>query len=236
MTIETKPVELDENYAAVHQGVKPGKYIMLSVSDTGYGMDEATQMQIFEPFFTTKGNKGTGLGLATVYGIIKQHGGNIWVYSEPGRGTTFKVYLPVSEKINVGKNRAEKTFTNLKGSETIMIVEDNEDVRNIAEGILRQHGYTTLIGKDGMASLEILSSYDGPVHMLLTDVIMPEMNGKELHAKVVEKYPAMKVLFMSGYTDNIIGHHGVLDEGKQFIQKPLTVQALAAKVREVLDN
>ena len=236
LTIETLPVELDDLYAANHPSVKPGAYVMLAVSDTGCGMDEEIRKQIFEPFFSTKGKLGTGLGLATVYGIVKQHGGNIWAYSEPGKGTTFKVYLPVSEKVHVGGKRKKKTRTDPRGSETILLVEDNQQVRDIVQYILERQGYSVLIAKDGMETLKLLESHKNTVDLLLTDVVMPEMNGRELYAKVAAKYPALKVLYMSGYTNNVIAHHGVLDEGVQFIQKPFTAQALGVKVRKVFDT
>ena len=209
---------------------------MLAVSDTGCGMDEETRQQIFEPFYSTKGKLGTGLGLATVYGIVKQHGGNIWVYSEPDKGTTFKIYLPVSEKEHIGKSAGEESGRDLRGFETIMLAEDNEEVRNLSRTILRKQEYTILVAENGAEALTILESYEGPVHLLLTDVVMPGMNGGDLYVKAAEKYPDLKVLFMSGYTDNIIADHGVLDVGTHFIQKPFSSQALAAKVREALNQ
>jgi CheY-like chemotaxis protein len=236
LTIETEPAVLDENYAAHRSGVSPGDYIMLAISDTGCGMDEETRMQIFEPFFSTKGELGTGLGLATVYGIVKQHKGNIWVYSEPGMGTTFKVFLPVSVKKPFERKIIERTTADLKGSETILLVEDNKQVSNIVREILHRQGYTVLLAKNGKEAFKTLGSHNGTVHLLLTDVIMPDINGKELFIKLVQEYPALKVLYMSGYTNNVIVHHGVLDDGVQFIQKPFTTQALSIKVREVLDK
>ncbi|MDM8521864.1 PAS domain S-box protein [Desulfococcaceae bacterium HSG8] len=236
LIMETAMAELDEEYAASRPGVQPGSYVMLAVSDTGSGMDEETRGQIFEPFFSTKGERGTGLGLATVYGIVKQHGGNIWVYSEPGKGTTFKVYLPVSEDVHVETEPLEKPARNQRGSETILLVEDSEQVRDLTHTILERQGYTILMAGNGAEALAVLASHGGHVHLLLTDVVMPGMNGKELFAKAAEKYPGLKVLYMSGYTGNVIAQCGVLDEGIAFIQKPFSVKAMAAKVREVLDS
>ena len=236
LTIETATADLDEYYAAKHQGVRPGAYVMLAVSDTGCGMDDETREHAFEPFFSTKGEQGTGLGLATVYGIVKQHGGNIWVYSEPDKGTTFKIYLPVSEEARVEEKTTDKKAIDLKGSETILLVEDNEQVRDLARAILRRQGYAVLEAENGPKALTVLASHDDPVHLLLTDVVMPEMNGKELFAKAAEKYPGLKVLYMSGYTANVIDHSVELEKGIAFIQNPFTIQALTAKVREVLEQ
>ncbi len=236
LIIETALVELDKSYTDKHSDVEPGTYVMLAVSDTGIGMDEATRKQIFEPFYSTKGSQGTGLGLATVYGIIKQHGGDFLVYSEPGKGTTIKVYLPVSEETSIEEESETTNDTDLKGSETILLAEDNEQVRDFAHTVLIKQGYTVLVAENGPEALKVLASHDAPVHLLLTDVIMPEMGGKELYTRITEMQPAIKVIYMSGYTDNIIAHHGVLDKGIAFIQKPFTIQFLTAKVREVLEN
>ncbi|MCX6084857.1 MAG: PAS domain S-box protein [Caldiserica bacterium] len=238
LTIETGVADLDTTYAADHQGVLPGHYVLLVVSDIGMGMDAETQEHIFEPFFTTKEmGKGTGLGLATVYGIVKQHGGNIWVYSEPGKGTTFKVYLPVVETSPEPVEKVRVTpFEDLRGTETILLAEDDAVVRSLARGVLEQQGYTVLRAANGREALSVLASYGGTVQLLLSDVVMPEMNGKELFANIVKNHPAIKVLYMSGYTENVIAHRGVLDAGVQFIQKPFTVHALTAKVRETLDD
>ena len=234
LTIETAPAELDAQYAATHRDVKPGAYVRLAVSDTGCGMDAEISHRLFEPFFSTKGEKGTGLGLATVHGIVKQHGGHIWVYSEVGKGTTFKVYLPLSEKANHEEKNDDKETAALHGTENILLVEDDEQARRLGMAMLERQGYSVLAAADGRIALELLEKHDGPLHLLLTDVILPGMNGRELAAKIVEKYPELKVLFMSGYTDNVIGHHGVLEKGVNFIQKPFTINALAAKIREVL--
>lgn len=237
LTIETMTVELDEDYAASKQSVEPGKYVMLGISDTGTGIKKGTIDQIFEPFFSTKAKEeGTGLGLSTVYGIVKQHGGNIWVYSEPGKGATFKVYFPVSLAEDKPLDTEVEEVTNLHGQETILLVEDNEQVRNLILKILERLGYKILVAQDGASALTILENHDGPVELLLTDVIMPEMNGRELFDRVSSSDPGIKVLFMSGYTDNVIAHHGIDDEGLNFIQKPFAVQALASKVRNVLDG
>ncbi len=236
LTLETAVIELDQAYAGVHPGTKSGEYVMLAVSDTGHGMDEAIQEHIFEPFFSTKGDQGTGLGLATVYGIVKQHGGNIWMYSELGKGTTFKVYLPVSEEAEAREKTFEEPGCVLGGSETILLAEDNEMVSEVTYGLLRGLGYPVLTAENGARALEVLDRHDGPVHLLLTDVVMPEMNGRDLFERAAEKRPGIQVLYMSGYTDDVIAHRGVLDEGVHFIQKPFTMHLLAAKVREVLET
>ena len=236
LTIETANVELDETYVRAHIAVKPGRYLMFSVSDTGAGMTREVQERLFEPFFTTKETgKGTGLGLSTVYGIVKQSGGNIWVYSEPGRGTTLKIYLPrVDESIEVFK---EKLAEALPGrGETILVVEDEEEVRKLAARILQIHGYKVLEAPQGGDALLICERHKNPIHLMLTDVVMPGMSGHQLAKRLKSLQPEMKVLYMSGYTDNAIVQHGVLGEGVNYIQKPFTVDALARKVREVLDQ
>ena len=232
--IKTAMAMLDENYISVHPDVQPGNYVMLAISDTGCGLDEDTRNHIFEPFFSTKGAQGTGLGLSTVYGIIKQHGGNITVYSEPNNGTTFKVYLPVSEQAADEMEIISEISARLTGTETVLVVEDNAQVRDLAQTILQHQGYIVLSAENGDQALSILSAINKPVHLLLTDVVMPGMNGKELFIRVSKKHPGLKVLFMSGYPEDIIAHRGVLEKGINFIQKPFSVQTLAAKVREVL--
>ena len=235
LTIETSLAELDESYAAEHASVVPGRYVRLSISDSGHGIGAEIREHIFEPFFTTKSKeKGTGLGLSIVYGIVKQHGGNIWVYSEPGKGTTFKVYLPAPGELQAKQTTDKETLINSHGSETILLVEDEEFVRKLAQTILKQSGYTVMTAQNGTEALLVLKSHHGSVDMMLTDVIMPDMNGKELFTRASKEYPGLKILYMSGYTDDVITQHGVLEEGTAFIQKPFTVQVLIAKIREVL--
>ena len=236
LTIETAMVDLDADYLSDHPGTQEGRYVMLAISDTGVGMDADTQSQIFEPFFSTKGEQGTGLGLATVYGIVKQHGGNIWVYSESGRGTTFKVYLPVAEGAADEKIVQERFRADLTGSETILLAEDNAQVRQLSADILKRQGYHLLVAENGSEALDMLKSYQGEVDLLLTDVVMPDINGRELFARLKSQFPGLRVLYMSGYTNNVIAHKGVLDEGVHFIQKPFTVVGLANKVRNVLEQ
>jgi CheY-like chemotaxis protein len=236
LTFETSIADLDENFAATHPETKPGQYVLLTVGDTGKGIDSETLEHIFEPFYSTKGEKGTGLGLATVYGIIKQHGGNIWVYSEPDVGTTFRIYLPVSEKAENREEYIEDSQTDLKGTETILLVEDNVHVRELSNTILNRKGYSVIVAESGEDALEILKSTNEPVHLLLTDVIMPGMNGKELYEQAQVIKPSLKALYMSGYATKVLAHRGVLNEGIQYIQKPFTVEDLSTKVRDVLDN
>ena len=235
LIIETANVELDEAYAHAHVAVTPGRYVMIAVSDTGTGMAPGVRDRVFEPFFTTKEKgKGTGLGLSTVYGIVKQSSGNIWVYSEPGKGTTLKIYLPrVDEPAEELKEKVVgEEFP--RGSETILIVEDDEAVRNLAVRILRGQGFTVLDGSYGDEALNVCGKHKGPIHLLLTDVVMPGMNGRALSERLSHLHPEMKVLYMSGYTDDAIVHHGVMEKGMNYIQKPFTVNGLTRKVREVL--
>ncbi len=237
LTIETKNVELDQEYARSHVGSKPGHYVMISASDTGVGMPSEIKERIFEPFFTTKEKgKGTGLGLSTVYGIVKQSKGNIWVYSEPGYGTTFKIYLPqVDEPLEALKDKlSEKALVG--GNETILVVEDEEEVRKLTVRILQNKGYRVLTASDGNAALLVVKRYVSPIHLMLTDVVMPGINGRELAKKMESFHPKMKVLYMSGYTENAIVHHGILDEKMDYIPKPFTVEGLTKKVREALDK
>lgn len=236
LVIETAIAEIERDFTLANTGFKTGRYVVLIVSDTGLGMDQVTKEQIFEPFFSTKGTQGTGLGLATVYGIVMQHGGNISVYSEIGKGTTFKVYLPVSEADRMSVDATELGVEDVRGSETVLLVEDNQQVRDLGYQALTVFGYRVLAAKDGPDALELLSSYDDTIHVLLTDVIMPGMNGRELYEKAIETLPDLRVLYMSGYTDNVIAHHGILKDGVQFIQKPFSVVGLATKVREVLES
>ncbi len=236
LTIETANVELDEAYARNHVAVTPGQYVMLAVSDTGQGMDAQTQARIFEPFFTTKEKgKGTGLGLATVYGIVKQSGGNIWVYSEPGQGAAFKVYLPRVQEAVTGAEPAPAHAAHPRGTETVLLVEDEVSLRSMIRGVLESNGYRVLDARNGEDALVVSQQHRGPIHLLLTDVVMPQMGGRDLADHLAPLYREMKVLYMSGYTDDAIVHHGVLNPGTAFLQKPFTPAALARKVREVLD-
>jgi PAS domain S-box-containing protein len=236
ITVETGNVELDATYTAEHTPVSPGAYVLLSVSDTGVGMDEETKRRLFEPFFTTKEKgKGTGLGLSTVYGIVKQSGGFIWVYSEPGHGTTFKIYLPRVDEQAQAERRGTPTPQSVHGTETVLLAEDADPLRAVARQILKRNGYTVLEAPDGKAALDKAAEHDGPIHLLITDVIMPEMSGRQLAERLRERRPELKVLFVSGYTDNAIIRHGVLEPGIAFLQKPFSPESLARKVREVLD-
>ncbi len=236
LTIETANVELDEEYAKRHIAVQPGRYVMLSMSDTGVGMTPEVRERIFEPFFTTKEKgKGTGLGLSTVYGIVKQSGGNVWVYSEPGQGTTFKIYLPqVDEPLEELKEEVVKEVS--RGHETILLVEDEDVVRKLAVRVLKRQGYKVLEAPDGGKAFMLCEAYKEPIHLILTDVVMPGMSGRKLVDRLKVIHPEIKVLYMSGYTDNAILHHGILEPGTNFIQKPFTVESLPRKVREVLDK
>jgi signal transduction histidine kinase len=236
LTIETSNVHLSEEFSRDHVSVPPGEYVMLAVSDNGCGMDAETQAHIFEPFFTTKEvGKGTGLGLATVYGIVKQSEGTIWLYSEVGRGTTFKIYLPCAEGPVEEVEAEADNFELFQGTETVLLVEDEEVVREMATEILRDSGYHVLEAKHGQEAIKLERQHGGVIHLMLTDVVMPQMSGRELAEQLTPLRRDMKVLYMSGYTDDAIVHHGVLEEGTAFIGKPFTPSALARKVREMLD-
>jgi len=236
LTIETANVVLDEDYVRRHVGVEAGSYVMLAVSDTGVGMDEDVQSHLFEPFFTTKETgKGTGLGLATTYGIIKQSNGHIWVYSEPGQGTTFKIYLPRVEESIEPVTPVLALTESLRGTEIILLVEDEDAVREPARRVLVQNGYTVLEARHGEEALRVCEQHEGTIHLMVTDVVMPEMSGRELAERLALLQPEMKVLYISGYTHNAIASHGVLEPGIAFLQKPFTPDALVCKVREVLD-
>jgi len=237
LIIETANVTLDEAYASKRgPGVKPGPYVCLTVTDTGCGMDRETQSHIFEPFFTTKEQgKGTGLGLSTVYAIVNQGGGDIRVETAEGKGTSFKIYLPRADKASEEMGASEAPARMRSNCETILLVEDEEVVRNLVREILSMQGYNVLQAANGLEALPVCEQHTGPIHLMLTDVVMPQMGGRELAEQVARLRPATKVLFMSGYTDDAIVHHGVLGAGMFFIQKPFAPDALARKVREILD-
>ena len=237
LTIETKNVELDNTYARTHALVQPGPYVMLAVSDTGCGMDADTQARIFEPFFTTKGlGSGTGLGLATVDGIVKQSGGNVCVYSELGKGTTFKIYFPRVEQTAELPDPGAAAVELLRGSETVLLVEDDEMVRALAQAILERYGYHVLAARNVNDALHFAQEGSEQIRLLLTDTIMPGMNGPDLARRVQSIRPEIKVLFMSGYTDKVISCTAALDSGTAFLQKPFTPQTLTRKVHEVLNS
>jgi CheY-like chemotaxis protein len=238
LTIETANVALDDSFARTHTPLIAGDYVMLAISDTGIGMDNETQTRIFEPFFTTKGAKGTGLGLSTVYGIVKQSGGFIFVDSQPQRGTAFRAYFPrvdgreeaVAAQDSLGLPRASH------GQETILLVEDENNLRRLARQYLENQGYKILEAEDGAAALQIVDGHKGVIDLLLTDVIMPGMNGRELAVHITKLLPEVRVLYMSGYTENAVGHDGTLDVGINLLQKPFSLPALKDRVREVLDS
>jgi CheY-like chemotaxis protein len=236
LTIETAAVELDAGFDQEHIAVRPGPYVMLSVSDTGQGMDAVTQAHIFEPFFTTKGpGNGTGLGLSTSYGIVKQSGGYIWVSGEPGHGATFKNYFPRVSKVSRVKRAAPASNSAPRGSETILLVEDEAGVRRLARSVLEERGYTVLEAASGDDAMALVHQHAGRIGLVLTDVVMPGMSGRELVQHLVAARPDLRVLYMSGYTDDAVVHHGVLTASMAFIGKPFPPLALARRVREVLD-
>ena len=236
LTIETANVFLDEKYCQAHAGQQPGPYVMLAVSDNGIGMSDEVKERIFEPFFTTKEKgKGTGLGLSTVYGIVKQSTGSIRVYSEPGQGTTFTIYLPrVDEAVETNTSpQGEPDLS--QNNETVLVVEDEDMVRELTVRILRRLGYKVIEAHNAEEALQIEQNYqDGVIHLLLTDVVMPNMNGIELAEKLQERHRDLKIIFMSGYTNKVIINHGILNAKHQFIQKPFTASDLASKVRAAL--
>ena len=235
VTIESSNVELDDRYVRRHTVVKPGEYVLLSISDTGMGMDEETKVRLFEPFYTTKEKgKGTGLGLSTVYGIVKQSGGYIWVYSEAGKGATFKVYFPRFGGV-VETKKEGASVSAPRGRETVLVVEDEEVVRALVRSILEGNGYTVLTASDGVEAQKVGRSHKTPIHLIITDVVMPKMGGREAAESLAPHLPGVKVLYMSGYTDESIVHHGVLESGISFLEKPFTPDALLRKVRQTLD-
>jgi signal transduction histidine kinase/ActR/RegA family two-component response regulator len=235
LSIETSNVELDEHYARQHQAVLPGAYVMLAVSDTGIGMNEDVSSHLFEPFFTTKPpGKGTGLGLATCYGIIKQNGGHIWVYSEYGRGSTFKIFLPRAAGAAETEVLIEPTDAEVNGHETILVVEDEPLVRAITVETLETLGYRVLQASNGEEALTVARAFEEPIDVLVTDVVMPAMGGVALTQHMHRERPNLKVLYVSGYTDDAIVHHGVVEPGVQFLQKPFPLATLARRIRELL--
>ena len=235
LTIETSNVFLDEEYCNQHVSVAPGPYVMLAVSDTGAGIDEDVREHIFEPFFTTKEvNKGTGLGLSTVYGIVKQSEGHIWVYSEVGRGTSFKVYFPCVDKAPDQTAYRSAKDGDLRGSETVLLAEDEQMLRDLAKQVLEMYGYRVLEAGSGDEALSICEKYEGSIQLLITDVVMPRMSGRDLADKAGKLRPEMKIIYMSGYTNSAIVHQGVVESGAAFIQKPFAPQELASVVRSVL--
>lgn len=236
LTIETRNVELDDRFASEHHAVRPGPHVMLSVTDTGVGMDAATQTRIFEPFFTTKERgKGTGLGLSTVFGIVQQAGGTIWVYSELSKGTTFKVYLPRVDSPIAAAHSTVPPET-LHGTETILLIDDDDNVRLVTRAILRRYGYRVLDARNAGEAVIFSEKHPATIHLLLTDVVMPQVSGPELARRLAIQRPNMRVLCISGYTDDSIVRHGVLERHFAYLQKPVTPTTLATKVREVLDS
>jgi len=237
VTIETANVMLDNAYCATHIDCVPGEYVMLSVSDDGCGMDRETMARIFEPFFTTKRvGEGTGLGLATVYGIIRQNNGTIQVYSEPGHGSTFKIYLPRCATEAAPALAATPAGDLRGGSETVLLVEDDAGLRDFAREMLENLGYALLTAATPNEAIHLAEEHAGEIHLVITDVVLPQMNGQELLQRLSARKPGLKCLFMSGYTANVISHRGVLKDGVNFLQKPFSMQELAAKVREVLES
>ena len=237
LTIETVNTVLDDNYARTHLGVTPGDFVMITVSDTGHGMDAETRRHIFEPFYTTKPKgKGTGLGLATVYGMVKQSGGDIWVYSEPGQGTTFKLYFPrVAESTTPANDRAVE-LARVRGNETILVVEDEDAVRDLTVRILKQLGYRVLSAPGGKEALEIANAHSSRISLLVTDVVMPGMGGRQLADALTILRPEIKVLYVSGYTESNALNQGAVDAGAEFLAKPFHRDALASKIRQILDR
>jgi CheY-like chemotaxis protein len=237
LVVETTNFTMDDEYVRRHPAALPGQYVMLAVTDTGHGMGTATLNHIFEPFFTTKElGKGTGLGLATIYGIVKQSGGFIWVYSEPGKGTTFKIYLPRVDEPVKPMQPSKNGVTAARGTETILLVEDEEALRELVGQFLRKNGYTVLEAKNGVEGLLIAERHSGPIHLLVTDVVMPKMGGWELAKRLVVQRPGLKVIYMSGYSEYTATPRQYEEWRGAFLQKPFTMDELARKVREVLEQ
>ena len=236
LTVETQNVELDQNYAASHRNMMPGRHVLLAVSDTGQGMDEATRARLFEPFFTTKAaDKGTGLGLSTVFGIIRQSGGSVEVYSEPTKGTSIKVYLPrIDQPVSLEAEEAKRQTA--RGTETILLVEDDEMVRNLVRETLEREGYHLLDAADPTEARRIADNYKDAIHLLITDVVMPKVSGRELAEQLTKRRSDLKILYMSGYTDNAVVNGALLEKDVAFLQKPFTPATLTQKVRQVLEN
>jgi CheY-like chemotaxis protein len=237
ITIETSNVEIDGTYIRRRPAVPPGRYVVLTVSDTGCGISLEIQSRIFDPFFTTKEKgKGTGLGLAMVYGIVKQSGGYVWVYSEVGHGAAFKIYLPAVEQRVENSEPPTASLEKFEGTETILLVEDETNVRELISQYLRDMGHTVVEASDGAEALEVAHRYRKPLHMLVTDMVMPKMSGRELADRLLEQYPQLKVLFISGYTSDTAARHGILEGEMAFLQKPFGLRDLARKIREVLNT
>jgi PAS domain S-box-containing protein len=237
LTIETRNVDLDEEYVSRHISVEPGQYVQLAVSDNGRGMDPETRARVFEPFFTTKGaGRGTGLGMSTVFGIVKQSSGNIDVYSEPGRGTSVKIYLPRVEARSAPGEGEDQAGHHTPGSETILLVEDEDNVRALVRKTLERQGYDILDAGNARDARRLSREHPGPIHLLITDVVMPRENGRQLAESLAAQRPELRVLYMSGYTDNAVLNHGVLATDAAFIQKPFSPATLSRKVRETLER
>jgi CheY-like chemotaxis protein len=236
LTIQTRNVELDGSYFERHGRDRRGPHVVLTVSDTGCGMNSDTQSHVFEPFFTTKEqDKGTGLGLATVYGIVKQSDGDIWVDSEPGHGASFKIYLPRVDQAPPPPKQGSRIRPRA-ATETVLLAEDSDPVRRLLREILRKAGYVVLEARNGAEALAVSGKFDGAIDLLVTDMVMPQMSGRELAAHLSPKRPAMKVLFMSGYTEEAIVRHGALAPGTAFLEKPFTPASVVGRVRELLDE
>jgi CheY-like chemotaxis protein len=235
ITIETRNADLDERYAATHPPSRTGPYVMLAFTDTGSGMDAATQARVFEPFFTTKGvGEGTGLGLSTVYGIIKQSDGYVWVYSEVGVGTTFKIFLPRIDE-EAQHARKEGPGPLLRGTETVLLVEDEASLREMLREVLDANGYSVLVARDGAEALQIAAAHAAPIQLMVTDVIMPGMTGPKIVDLVAQTRPEVKVLYISGYSDEAVTRHGLIGPRRAFLSKPFAPEALLRRVRESLD-